>query len=67
MFEKYFSTLGIKNPFKQKYDNFIGGTWVAPVEGQYFDNISPINGKVFCKVARSSAKNYLSSMIISIN
>lgn len=57
MFEKDFSTLGVKNPFRQKYDNFIGGTWVAPVEGQYFDNISPINGQVFCQVARSSAKD----------
>jgi aldehyde dehydrogenase len=27
------------------YDNFIGGTWVAPVDGRYFDNISPITGK----------------------
>ncbi|MDO9599274.1 MAG: aldehyde dehydrogenase family protein [Azoarcus sp.] len=41
--------------FKDKYDNFIGGEWVPPVNGQYFDNISPINGRVFCKVARSSA------------
>lgn len=57
MFEKDFSTLGVKNPFRQKYDNFIGGAWVAPVEGQYFDNISPINGQVFCQVARSSAKD----------
>lgn len=57
MFEKDFSALGVKNPFRQKYDNFIGGAWVAPVEGQYFDNISPINGQVFCQVARSSAKD----------
>ncbi|PKO56764.1 MAG: aldehyde dehydrogenase [Betaproteobacteria bacterium HGW-Betaproteobacteria-21] len=41
--------------FKDKYDKFIGGEWVPPVNGQYFDNISPINGRVFCKVARSSA------------
>ncbi|MHB9857024.1 aldehyde dehydrogenase [Streptomyces sp. YIM S03343] len=41
--------------FAPRYDNFIGGDWVAPVEGRYFDNISPVNGKVFCEVARSSA------------
>nr|WP_030636825.1 aldehyde dehydrogenase [Streptomyces flavovirens] len=41
--------------FAPRYDNFIGGEWVAPVEGRYFDNPSPVNGKVFCEVARSSA------------
>ena len=30
--------------FKDHYDNFIGGKWVAPVKGQYFDVITPING-----------------------
>ena len=32
---------------------FIGGQWVAPVNGQYFDNISPVNGKPFCQIPRS--------------
>ncbi|MEV0180344.1 aldehyde dehydrogenase [Streptomyces sp. NPDC050625] len=41
--------------FARRYDNFIGGDWVAPVEGRYFDNLSPVDGKVFCEVARSSA------------
>ncbi len=40
-------------PFAKRYDNFIGGTWVAPVAGRYFDNVSPINGKIVCEVARS--------------
>ncbi|MDH2902795.1 MAG: aldehyde dehydrogenase family protein [Actinomycetota bacterium] len=39
------------------YDNYIGGRWVAPVDGQYFDNISPINGQSFTQVARSNAKD----------
>lgn len=43
--------------FKPRYDNFIGGKWVAPIKGQYFENISPINGKVFCEVARSSEED----------
>ncbi|WP_292312869.1 aldehyde dehydrogenase, partial [Marivivens sp.] len=43
------------NPFKDRYDNFIGGKWVAPVSGKYFDNITPITGEVVCQVARSDA------------
>lgn len=39
--------------FKEQYQNFIGGQWVAPVNGQYFDNISPVNGKPFCQIPRS--------------
>jgi aldehyde dehydrogenase len=34
-----------------RYDNFIGGKWVAPVNGQYMANVSPVTGKVFCDVA----------------
>lgn len=40
--------------FKDIYQNFIDGQWIAPSDGQYFDNISPVNGEVFCKVARST-------------
>jgi aldehyde dehydrogenase len=43
--------------FKDKYENFIGGKWVAPVKGQYFENTSPVDGKVFTKVARSSKED----------
>ena len=55
-----FSTLtdlGIKSPFKEKYDNFIGGKWIKPVDGKYFENITPISGKPFCEVARSNEKD----------
>ncbi|UTM56190.1 aldehyde dehydrogenase [Photobacterium sp. CCB-ST2H9] len=41
--------------FKSHYDNYIGGAWVKPVSGQYFDNVSPVNGKAYCQVARSGA------------
>jgi aldehyde dehydrogenase len=41
--------------YARRYDNFIGGDWKAPVEGQYFDNPSPIDGETFCEVARSTA------------
>jgi aldehyde dehydrogenase len=40
---------------RDRYDNFIGGKWVAPVEGRYFDNPSPITGKRLCQVPRSTA------------
>ena len=40
--------------FKAQYDNFIGGEWVKPVSGEYFDNTSPVNGQVYCQVARSN-------------
>lgn len=43
--------------FKERYENYIGGQWVAPARGQYFDNISPVDGKVFCQVARSTAED----------
>jgi aldehyde dehydrogenase len=39
--------------FKSKYDNFIGGEWVKPKAGKYFENITPVTGKVFCEIARS--------------
>ena len=41
--------------FDARYDNFIGGDWVAPEAGEYFDNPSPVNGQVFTQVARSRA------------
>jgi len=43
--------------YKAKYDNFIGGKWVAPVKGEYFDVITPITGKPYTKAARSSAED----------
>jgi len=43
--------------FKSHYDNFIGGQFVAPVKGAYFDNSSPIDGKVFTQAARSSKED----------
>ncbi|KRB86766.1 aldehyde dehydrogenase [Sphingomonas sp. Root710] len=42
---------------RDRYDNFIGGQWVKPVRGDYFDNISPITGQPVCKIARSTAED----------
>lgn len=51
------SNLAQKPDFKAKYDNYIGGKFVAPVNGQYFDVISPIDGKVFTQAAHSSKED----------
>ncbi|MGV8831212.1 MAG: aldehyde dehydrogenase [Devosia sp.] len=44
-----------KSPFKAKYGNYIGGQWLDAVDGQTFDNSSPITGQVICEIARSKA------------
>ncbi len=43
--------------FKSQYENFIGGKWVPPVDGEYFENTSPVDGKLIAKVARSNRKD----------
>nr|MBA3692395.1 aldehyde dehydrogenase family protein [Acidobacteriota bacterium] len=40
--------------FKEQYENFIGGEWVAPKSGEYFENTSPVDGKPFTRIARST-------------
>jgi aldehyde dehydrogenase len=44
-----------KVPFAERYDNYIGGQWVAPKSGKYFDNVSPVNGQSIGHIARSDA------------
>src|SRR6516162_809976 len=39
--------------YESRYQNFIGGQWVAPVGGRYFENPTPVTGQTFCEVARS--------------
>ncbi len=46
---------GFEVPFRKRYGNYIGGQWVEPVDGQYFDNITPVTGKVLCQIPRSNA------------
>ena len=52
-----FLSSGTKAPFSARYENFIGGQWVAPVAGRYFENTSPVTGRVICEVARSDAQD----------
>jgi len=55
MLHQVIETLNARVALRARYDNFIGGKWVAPVAGQYFDNVSPITGKPVCQIARSQA------------
>lgn len=45
---------GFPLKLKKRYDNFIGGEWVAPVKGEYYSNLTPITGEALCEVASSS-------------
>ena len=55
MLHQVIETLNSRAALRSRYDNFIGGQWVPPVDGAYFDNISPITGKPVCQIARSQA------------
>ena len=46
---------GAPMSYESRYDNFIGGQWVAPAKGRYFENPTPVTGQTFCEVARSDA------------
>jgi aldehyde dehydrogenase len=43
--------------YDQRYDNWIGGEWVAPRKGRYFENPTPVTGQTFCEIARSGAED----------
>jgi aldehyde dehydrogenase len=43
--------------FRPRYGNYIGGQWVEPASGQYFENITPVTGKTFCEIPRSNAQD----------
>ena len=42
---------------EQRYENFIGGEWIAPTTGEYRDNLTPSTGEPFCEVAHSGAQD----------
>jgi len=46
-----------KPVFKRQYENYIGGEWVAPVDGSYFDDISPVDGKIIAQVPQSNSRD----------
>ena len=50
-------TSGAIASYRPRYGHYIGGEFVEPVKGQYFENISPVNGKPFTEVARGTAED----------
>jgi aldehyde dehydrogenase len=57
MVDKILADIANQIAIRPHYDNFVGGKWVPAVKGQTFDNISPIDGRVVCTVARSTAED----------
>jgi aldehyde dehydrogenase len=57
MVEKTLSEVAKQIALRSHYENWIGGKWVAPVKGQTFDNVSPIDGRVVSTHARSTAED----------
>ena len=57
MLQQALDSVKSKYSFAKKHDNFINGQWVPPVKGQYFKNVSPINGQTLSEVARSTAED----------
>ncbi len=50
-------TEGAVVSFDSRYENYIGGKWVAPVKGQYFTNTTPVTGEVICEIPESTAED----------
>ena len=48
---------GTDHVFRTRYGNYIGGGWVEPASGEYFENVTPVTGRVFCEIARSGARD----------
>ena len=57
MVDKVLADIAKEIAIRPHYDNWIGGKWTPSVRGRTFDNISPINGRVICTVARSTAED----------
>lgn len=48
---------GFPLKLKARYDNFIGGEWVAPADGEYYQNLTPVTGQLLCEVASSGKRD----------
>ena len=66
-FAAHLKTLERKIPLRSRYENFIGGEWIAPLEGGYFDNVSPTTGQVICQIARSQADEGFAGLKLQVN
>jgi len=57
MLEQAMEKFAGKLLIRDRYDNYIGGKWVPPVRGDYFENLSPITGQPVCEIARGTAED----------
>jgi aldehyde dehydrogenase len=57
MLHQALEKISSKITLRSRYDNFVGGDWLAPKNGQYFSNLSPVTGKPLCEIARSTAED----------
>ena len=48
--------------FDSRYDHYIGGEWVPPAKGRYFENVTPVTGQAFCEIARGTAEDIESAL-----
>ncbi len=46
---------GFPVEIRKQYQNYIGGEWVKPASGAYFENVTPVTGQVLCEIPRSNA------------
>ena len=51
---------GFPLKLKPRYDNFIGGDWVAPVDGEYYSNLTPVTGQPLCRDSQLRQARYRS-------
>jgi len=57
MLEQAMEKFAGKLLIRDRYDNYIGGKWVPPVRGDYFENVSPVTGQPVCEIARGTAED----------
>ena len=48
---------GFPLTLKARYDNFIGGDWVPPADGDYYQNLTPVTGQPLCEIASSGKRD----------
>ena len=54
--------LGVSYPFKERYGNYINGKFVEPLNGEYFDNPTPVTGQTLCQIGRSGASDIAAAL-----
>src|SRR5690348_3596413 len=42
---------------RERYENFVGGEWIAPTTGEYREDLTPSTGEPFCEIAHSGPED----------